>query len=214
LVADRHIHWRDATAYDLPAFSRIDGVARVAAARRSPSQSSRFVADPFWLAACCSWVVMLSSRHEEIVEMLRTYGDSVSMTSRRALSRWAGQPPFPSGLRSPFGYHQREAILQEVRLAASKRLLFLPHAVGRMNRPARMISPEEVRGVVDTGVLIEDYPDDPRGHSCLLGGPTDCGRQVHVVCSPKSEYLAVITAYVPDPVQWENNGMTRKGGAR
>jgi hypothetical protein len=25
---------------------------------------------------------------------------------------------------------------------------------------------------------------------------------------------SVITAYVPDPAQWEDDGMTRKGGAR
>ena len=105
-------------------------------------------------------------------------------------------------------------ILDDIRLAASKRVLFLPHAVRWMNRPARMISPEEVQTVVDFGNVIEDYPDDPRGHSCLLGGYTERGRQVHVVCSPKDEYLAVVTAYVPDPAQWEDNGTTRKVGAR
>jgi hypothetical protein len=28
------------------------------------------------------------------------------------------------------------------------------------------------------------------------------GRPVHVVCSPKADYLAIITAYVPDSGQW------------
>jgi len=27
-------------------------------------------------------------------------------------------------------------------------------------------------------------------------------RAIHVVCSPKSEYLAIITAYVPAAAQW------------
>jgi hypothetical protein len=27
-------------------------------------------------------------------------------------------------------------------------------------------------------------------------------RLIHVVCSPKDDYLAIITAYVPDPSQW------------
>jgi hypothetical protein len=28
---------------------------------------------------------------------------------------------------------------------------------------------------------------------------------IHVVCSPKDEYLAVITAYRPDPEQWSQD---------
>ena len=33
-----------------------------------------------------------------------------------------------------------------------------------------------------------------------LGNPQ--GQPVHVVCSPKEDYLAVITAYLPDEAQW------------
>jgi len=70
-----------------------------------------------------------------------------------------------------------------------------------MVRPDRLISPADVEVVVSRDELIEDYPDDPRGRSCLLlAWPGD--RPVHVVCSPKDEYLAIITAYVPDPAQW------------
>lgn len=29
-------------------------------------------------------------------------------------------------------------------------------------------------------------------------GTTEAGRGVHVVCSPKAEYLAIITAYLPE----------------
>ena len=80
-------------------------------------------------------------------------------------------------------------------------MLFLPHAVKQMSRPDRLIRAAEVQSVVLDGELIEDYPDDPRGHSCLLLGAPD-GRTVHVVCSPKADYLAIITAYVPDSSQW------------
>ena len=65
-----------------------------------------------------------------------------------------------------------------------------------------MITPREVESVVVTGEIIEDYPEDARGHSCLLLGQGAGGRSLHVVCAPKSEYLAVITAYTPDPAQW------------
>jgi len=92
-------------------------------------------------------------------------------------------------------------IVEEVRRAARKRILFLPHAVKQMSSPERLIRATEVRSVVFDGELVEDYPDDPRGPSCLLLGTPD-ERPVHVVCSPKADYLAIITAYVPDPAQW------------
>ncbi|MDH4303960.1 MAG: DUF4258 domain-containing protein [Nitrospira sp.] len=93
-------------------------------------------------------------------------------------------------------------IVDVVKQAAEKKLLFLPHAIRQMSRPERMITPQEVERVVMTGELVEDYPHDSRGHSCLLLGFGDIGRAVHVVCSPKTDYLAVITAYLPDTNQW------------
>jgi hypothetical protein len=64
--------------------------------------------------------------------------------------------------------------------------------------------------VIDAGELVEDYQDDPRGHSCLLLRHENGGRAIHVVCSPKKEYLAIITAYLPDTAQWEPGFRQRK----
>jgi len=36
------------------------------------------------------------------------------------------------------------------------------------------------------------------------------GRPIHVVCSPKEDYLAIITAYLPDQSQWEDNFKKRR----
>ena len=102
------------------------------------------------------------------------------------------------------------AILDDVRYAAQKRLLFLPHAIRQMSRPQRMISTDEVEIVVTQGELIEDYPSDPRGRSCLMLGLGEVNRAVHVVCSPKDEYLAIITAYLPDPTQWSEDFRRRR----
>ena len=104
----------------------------------------------------------------------------------------------------------RTGILQQIRQAAAIKVLFLPHAVQQMSRPERMISPAEVRGVVGTEEVIEDYPEDPRGHSCLLLGHGTDNRPLHVVCAPKAEYLAIITAYLPNSDQWEDDWRTRK----
>ena len=102
-----------------------------------------------------------------------------------------------------------EGIVERVRRAAAQRLLFLPHAVRQMARPERMITSSEVRTVVEQGELIEDYPEDARGHSCLIHGRGN-ERGIHVVCSPKEGYLAIITAYIPSVDEWEQDLRTRR----
>ena len=98
---------------------------------------------------------------------------------------------------------------QLIRDRASQRILFLPHAVRQMSRPDRMIATADVRKVVEEGEIIEDYPEDPRGHSCVMLGRGSNGRPMHIVCAPKDEYLAVITAYIPDEKQWSKDFRTR-----
>ena len=101
-------------------------------------------------------------------------------------------------------------ILDKIKESAGKKILYLPHAIRQMIRPDRMISPEEVRYVVEYGEIIEDYPMDHRGHSCLLLGFHSKNRPIHVVCSPKEDYLAIITAYIPSDEEWEENYKKRK----
>ena len=88
-------------------------------------------------------------------------------------------------------------------IAAKKRILFLPHAIRQMSRVDRMISPKEVEKCISDGEIIEEYYDDARGESCLI-----CyvgSRAIHVVCAPKDEYLAIVTAYLPDSLLWSND---------
>jgi len=94
-------------------------------------------------------------------------------------------------------------IINLVLKSSARRIIYLPHAVRQMSRPERMISVADVRDVVQKGELIEDYPEDVRGHSCLILGYGMDGIPIHVVCSPKGDYLAIITAYVPDSEEWE-----------
>jgi hypothetical protein len=86
-------------------------------------------------------------------------------------------------------------ILDKIRETYKKKVLFTIHALNMMNSPKRMISRKEVYEVIEKGEVMEDYPDDPRGHSCLMGCKTTSGRIIHVVCAPKDEYLAIITVY-------------------
>ena len=57
---------------------------------------------------------------------------------------------------------EADQILAQVREAADKRILFLPHALNQMNTPERMIATWEVREVIYRGSVIEDYPNDAR----------------------------------------------------
>ena len=104
-----------------------------------------------------------------------------------------------------------EKYLKLIRERAAQRLLFSSHAVRQMSRSDRMISASDVRKVLEEGEIIEDYPEDARGHSCLMLGKGTDGRLMHVVCALKDEYLAVITAYIPDEDQWSEDCRVRIG---
>ncbi|MBI4721129.1 MAG: DUF4258 domain-containing protein [Chitinivibrionia bacterium] len=104
---------------------------------------------------------------------------------------------------------RRKELLLLVREKAERRILYSPHAARQMMRPDRMISPGEIRGVIEGGEIIEDYPDDVRGHSCLILGAGDGERTLHVVCAPKEDYLAIITAYIPTVDNWQEGFRVR-----
>ena len=43
--------------------------------------------------------------------------------------------------------------------SASKKILSLPHAIRQMSKPDRMITTSDIRAVIYTGEIIEDYVD-------------------------------------------------------
>jgi hypothetical protein len=62
---------------------------------------------------------------------------------------------------------------------------------------------EELEQSVRSGQLLEDYPDDPRGHSCLVLGFTEAGRAIHSVWGLlQGDRARVITVYIPQPPKW------------
>ncbi len=51
--------------------------------------------------------------------------------------------------------------------------------------------------------IVEDYPQDKYGPSCLLLGFTDAGRPLHIQVSyPSRPVLKIITMYEPDLREW------------
>ncbi len=99
--------------------------------------------------------------------------------------------------------------IEKIRQAGQKKILFLSHAIRQMARVDSMISATEIKVVLEKGEVIEAYPTDQRGPSCLMMGYVS-NRPLHFVCSPKDEYLAIITAYIPNESQWDASFKKRK----
>lgn len=91
-----------------------------------------------------------------------------------------------------------------------ERKLFLRlHAARRMLE--KNISMSEIEYVIEQGEVIEQYLDDePFPSRLLLASPQN--RPLHVVAADEieSNITHVITAYQPDPDQWENGFRRRK----
>jgi len=94
------------------------------------------------------------------------------------------------------------ALLDEIRLKIdADEFEFSRHAVDQTI--IRRISVREVREVFAHGEVIEDYPEDKYGPSCLIFGTTAAGRPLHIQCSyPSRLLIKVITLYEPDPRRW------------
>jgi hypothetical protein len=93
---------------------------------------------------------------------------------------------------------QLDAIRQKV---ANNDYEFTKHAVDRTI--LRGIAVSEIREAIENGELIEDYPDDKYGPSCLTLGFTSSGRPLHIQITYSSlPVLKLITVYEPDPTEW------------
>ena len=85
--------------------------------------------------------------------------------------------------------------------ATANELEYAGHALLRMSQ--RGIGTVAVREVLAEGEVIEDYPDDKYGPSCLLFAYTAGNRPLHVVCSyPQRPFVKIITAYEPTLAAW------------
>ena len=70
----------------------------------------------------------------------------------------------------------------------------------------------EVLQALANGQVLEDYPQHRRGACCLVGGWTQAGRPLHVVCTTARPVLIIITAYEPKPPKWVTPTQRRTNG--
>jgi hypothetical protein len=78
---------------------------------------------------------------------------------------------------------------------------FSKHAVDQSI--IRRITVQEAREIFADAEVIEDYPEDKYGPSCLILGRTSAGRPLHIQCSyPSRPLIKIVTLYEPDPDLW------------
>ena len=99
-------------------------------------------------------------------------------------------------------------IVKLQQLCSSKNVVLTEHA--RQRLVERKISIQDILQAIMTGKIIKQYEDDKPLASCLLLGITINQRPIHLVLSHDDEFIYLITAYYPNPIQWEADWETRK----
>ncbi len=74
----------------------------------------------------------------------------------------------------------------------------------------RHISIDDVMSGIQTGTIIQQYPNDTPLPSCFILGFSTKSEPIHLVISRDNDFIYLITAYFPDPDLWENDYKTRK----
>ncbi len=94
-------------------------------------------------------------------------------------------------------------------VATRRTLIYRIHAAKRMLQ--RGISSAHIEHVVEVCEVIETYPEDTPFASRLVLG-TLGSKAIHVVLAdePDTDRTYVITAYYPDPNQWDEEFRRRK----
>lgn len=64
-------------------------------------------------------------------------------------------------------------------------------------RQIEKISIKEIKQTILENDIIEEYSNDPRGSSCLIGN-----ENLHVVCGFRDEKVLIVTNYRPEEPVW------------
>lgn len=89
-----------------------------------------------------------------------------------------------------------------------QKIAITKHARERLEE--RGIKVDDVTHCINTGEIIKQYEDDKPLPSCLILGKTTDNKCMHIVISRSEDFIYLITAYYPDPTQWNEDLKTRK----
>ncbi len=99
--------------------------------------------------------------------------------------------------------------LQTLCNASDSNIKWAKHCLERMQE--RDINISDVESCLQTGEIIEDYPDDFPHPGCLIFGYTKENKILHIVVGSHNSTLFFITAYFPNKDKFEKDLKTRKG---
>jgi len=91
----------------------------------------------------------------------------------------------------------------------SRRIIFRVHAIQRMFE--RNVSVQNVKKVLQSGKLVEDYSEEmPFPSGLMLGGRGAHPLHVVVADNKTADEAVVITVYEPDLSRWKSDFKSRK----
>jgi len=82
-----------------------------------------------------------------------------------------------------------------------ERYYFSKH--GDQERQNDQLTIVEIEEAILTGRILESYDDTGRGASCLVVGFTSTGKPIHIVCGHSTDWLVIITVYIPTPPKFK-----------
>lgn len=86
--------------------------------------------------------------------------------------------------------------------------MWTQHCLQRMQE--RDISRADVKRGIETGEIIEEYPEDYPNPSCLIFGYAVDGQILHIVAGCDNMNIYIITVYFPNSDKFEKDMKTRK----
>lgn len=102
-----------------------------------------------------------------------------------------------------------ELTIEELRkLCDAGAIRWTAHILMRLQE--RDIEPSDIIHCVSTGRIIEAYPTDFPYPSCLVLGATVAGKALHAVIGVGKGAAWLVTAYHPDPAEWNDDFSVRK----
>jgi hypothetical protein len=95
-----------------------------------------------------------------------------------------------------------KSFIEWAREKLSAERMYLSHHA-QMERGKDKVSVDDIIAAILNGKVLESYPDDPRGGSCLVAGQGLDNRWLHVVCGTfGQDDLLIITVYIPKLPKW------------
>src|SRR4030042_6966083 len=70
-------------------------------------------------------------------------------------------------------------------------------------RQEEQITISEIEQTLLAGDIIEKYPKDERGKSCLIAAKVE-NKSLHIVCGMRNNRLLIVTVYRPKPPTWKS----------